>query len=530
MTDRRRNLIVLTIVGLLLVLSAAIIIPGAPLAKKTQLGLDLRGGVELIYQAEPTPQVPKVTPQAVGDAINTIRKRTNALGVSESEVQQEGRDTIVVGLPGVKNAARAEQQVGTTAQLQVYDWGPNICGPDARDLGEHAIDYSAAEQPSPSLLDAVKRAVKAKPLAEANDIPASGPDVEKLKAAGVNPNNLKAVERYYDKQNDTGGKKYYLFNKTDQLLSGPEGTCKDLLSNSTDRPPVTPSPLAKPIETGPCATELNALGKAGPPASSKIYVVPQGIVIIQAERPANLKNTKISGGYYVLEDDSELTGSDIKDPKQSFDPQTNEPIVTFNFSDKGRKAFARVTKRIAERGQQTILPPGVSRQNAFQHFAITLDDQIVSRAFIDFVQNPEGIDGRTGAQINGIGTIQETQDLAQNLRIGALPIKLKLISKTQVSASLGKQALHQGLLAGAVGLALTMLFLLIFYRVLGVVAVLGLITYGILLFALVKLIPITMTLPGIAGLILTLGVAADANIVIFERVKEEVRHGRSIPA
>src|SRR4051795_1353243 len=234
MTDRRRNLIVLAIVGLLLTAAFLTIIPGAPLAKKTQLGLDLRGGVELVYQAEPTPQVPKVTAQAVSDAINTIRKRTNALGVSESEVQQQGRDQIDVGLPGVKNAARAESQVGTTAQLQFYDWEPNIIGPDGKELGEHAIDYSAAEQPSPSLLDAVKRAVKAKPLAEANDIPASGPDVEKLKAAGVNPNNLKAVERYYDKQNDTGGKKYYLFNKTDQLLSGPEGTCKDLLSNYTD--------------------------------------------------------------------------------------------------------------------------------------------------------------------------------------------------------------------------------------------------------------------------------------------------------
>src|ERR671932_1978499 len=109
MTDRRRNLIVLAIVGFLLVLSALIIIPGAPFAKKTQLGLDLRGGVELFYQAEPTPQVPKVTPQAVSDAINTIRKRTNALGVSESEVQQQGADQIDIGLPGVKNVERAEK-------------------------------------------------------------------------------------------------------------------------------------------------------------------------------------------------------------------------------------------------------------------------------------------------------------------------------------------------------------------------------------------------------------------------------------
>src|SRR3954447_2817208 len=529
MTDRRRNLIVLSVVGLMVVLALLTIIPGAPLAKKTQLGLDLRGGVELIYQAEPTPQVPKVTPQAVSDAINTIRKRTNALGVSESEVQQQGRDTVVVGLPGVKNAARAEQQVGTSAQLQFYDWEPNVIGPDGKELGENAVDYGPANTPIPGLVDAVKRAAKAKPLAEANDVPAAGPDDKELQAAGIDASNTKAVRQFYDKKNDTSGKKYYLFDKTDQLLAGPETSCKDLLSDFSDKAP--PSPTPKPTKaTGPCAAELDALGTSGPPAGSKIYTVPQGILLIEAEKPQNLKNSTISAGYYVIEDDSELTGSDIKDPKQSFDPQTNEPIVTFNFSGKGRKAFARVTRRVAQRGSETILPPGANRQNAFQHFAITLDDQIVSRAFIDFVENPEGIDGRTGAQINGIGTIQETQDPAQNLRIGALPIKLKLISKTQVSASLGKQALHQGLLAGGIGLLLTILFLLIFYRVLGVVAMFGLITYGILLYWLIKEIPITMTLPGIAGMILTLGVAADANIVIFERVKEEIRHGRSIPA
>src|SRR4051794_27128538 len=197
----------------MVVLALLTIIPGAPLAKKTQLGLDLRGGVELIYQAEPTPQVPKVTPQAVSDAINTIRKRTNALGVSESEVQQQGRDTVVVGLPGVKNAARAEQQVGTTAQLQFYDWEPNVIGPDGKELGEKALDYNAANTPIPGLLDAVKRAAKAKPLAEANDVPAAGPDAKELQAAGIDASNTQAVRQFYDKKNDTSGKKYYLFNK-----------------------------------------------------------------------------------------------------------------------------------------------------------------------------------------------------------------------------------------------------------------------------------------------------------------------------
>jgi SecD/SecF fusion protein len=189
-----------------------------------------------------------------------------------------------------------------------------------------------------------------------------------------------------------------------------------------------------------------------------------------------------------------------------------------------------VTKRIAERGASQIRAPGEPADAAFQRFAITLDNQIVSLATIDFLENPEGIDGRTGAQINGIGSLEDTQDLAENLRIGALPINLKLISKTQVSATLGQQALDEGVIAGGVGLALTLLFLLLFYRVLGGLAAIALIVYAVLLFALIKLIPITLTLPGIAGTILTLGVAADANIVVFERVKEEVRSGRSIPA
>src|SRR4029079_13767213 len=110
---------------------------------------------------------------------------------------------------------------------------------------------------------------------------------------------------------------------------------------------------------------------------------------------------------------------------------------------------------------------------------------------------------------------------------GALPVKLALESQSTVSATLGQQALDPGLRAGVVGLIVVVLFLLLYYRLLGAVAVLGLAVYGVFFYALVKLIPITLTLPGIAGLILTIGVAADANIVIFERIKEEARAGRS---
>src|SRR5438046_1425368 len=112
MNSRKRNLSIIGLVAVLLVLSLYVIV-----TKPTALGLDLRGGIELVYEGRPTPQVPKVTPQAIDDAIGTIRKRTDSLGVSEPEIQRAGANQISIGLPNVNNAQRAIDQVGSTAQL-----------------------------------------------------------------------------------------------------------------------------------------------------------------------------------------------------------------------------------------------------------------------------------------------------------------------------------------------------------------------------------------------------------------------------
>ena len=234
---------------------------------------------------------------------------------------------------------------------------------------------------------------------------------------------------------------------------------------------------------------------------------------------------------FVLKDQPALNGSEISNPQQGFDPTTNQPNVTFDFSGDGQQAFQDVTKKIAERGRATApLTGSLDANSAYQfsqHFAIVLDNQVFSNPIINFVENPTGIDGRQGAQISGNFTISSAQDLATILQTGALPVNLVLVSQSTVSATLGEQALHQGIKAGIIGLAVIVIFLLLYYRLLGAVAVLGLAVYGVFFFALVKLIPITLTLPGIAGLVLTIGVAADANIVIFERIKEEARAGRS---
>ena len=508
MSNRVRNLSILGAVAALLVLALLVILPGTPLSKDTKLGLDLEGGIELVYEARPTPQVPEVTQQAIDDAIETMRKRVDSLGVAEPEIQRSGREQIAVGLPSVQNAERAKAQVGTTARLQFYDWEPNL-------LTDREI-YAGGN----ALYEATAAASKEEGRAEKVDIvPGSGDTPEEA-----------------DKNNNTASDRYYLFGP-DQLPIGPDklpvrtgsydpsGSCKELLAEYQEAPGAAKE-YAKDTE---CLSELEALGGGGPPSGSRVIKVPEGVVVIEQERSPN-QPPQIKR-FTVLEDDSELSGEDIKNPEANTDPNTNAPLVSMKFSDKGREAFARVTKRIAERGfNASTLQAGGDKDQFNQRFAITLDDQIVSLATIDFTELPEGIDGRDGAQIENVGTFQDANDLAESLRIGALPIDLKLISETQVSATLGKQALDQGLLAGAVGLALTIVFLLFFYRVLGMVATAALLIYALLLFALVKLIPITLTLPGIAGLVLTLAVAADANIVMYERIKEEVRAGRSIPA
>jgi SecD/SecF fusion protein len=462
MSDRRRNGLILLLVAGLIAGSAVAI-----LAKKTRLGLDLKGGVELVYQGRPTPQQPKVTADAIQRALDIMRARVDQLGVSEPEIQRSGADQLVVGLPDVKNAQRAIKIVGSTAQLYFYDWEPNVIGPSGR---PNPTNQQVTEAPIPSLYDAVLRASKRAAIHSANN---------------------------------TTNDQYYLFDSAHRLCAGPEEAQANLF-----------------------AERLPARCRAG----ARVRKVNAGTVIVQAEKPDTAPK-HVNPGWFVLNDASSLKGTDITDPKQEFDTGpggTGGPIVTMQFTSKGRDKFQKVTRRIAQRGLAAQVP-GQPASAAFQHFAIVLDNQVKSRPYIDFNQNPDGIDGRTGAQISGGFTIPSAQDLANVLKTGALPIKLDLISQSQVSATLGKQALHQGLLAGLAGFAIVALFLLAFYRVLGVVAVGALVVYAAYFYALIKLIPITLTLPGIAGLILTIGVAADANIVIFERVKEEIRAGASIP-
>ena len=500
MTDRQRNLFILVLVAGLIAASAVVI--GS---KKTQLGLDLKGGTQLVYQGKPTPQTPQVTPAALARAVDVMRQRTNQLGVSETQIETTGNDLITVGLPDVHNAKRAEQLVGTTARLEFYDWEANVLTSTGKSVAtllqsqdQNAIAISQGGGAGPGAPGAGSL-----PLSDAVKLAAKQP-------AFINPHNARSGPEYFafgapKSQACTLAAGYYRVTPVigqQCYLGGPQDTPQDLQSA---------------LPTGVSITDSGV----------QQVVVPQGWVVLQAVSPKGYGSTLAwsnpTAQYFVLRDNVALFGNEISNPQQSTD-QAGQPDVTFGFTGQGGSAFQSVTAQIARRGD---LVSGFG-QALDQHFAVALDTQLITVPYIDFKINPDGIPGDNGADIQGGFTINTAQQLAQQLRLGALPIRLVLISQSQVSATLGKQALHKGELAGAIGLIAVIIFLLLYYRVLGLIATAGLLVYALYFFALIKLIPIVLTLPGIAGLILTIGVAADANVVIFERVKEEIRAGRSI--
>jgi preprotein translocase subunit SecD len=202
------------------------------------------------------------------------------------------------------------------------------------------------------------------------------------------------------------------------------------------------------------------------------------------------KNTGLGG--------KQLDGSDV-----IFNSNTSEPEVQLRFDDEGKKLFGEITSR-----------------NVGKKVAIYLDNMPIS---IPVVKQPI-TDGK--AVISGNFSLEEAKTLVQRLNAGALPVPIKLISQQTVDASLGKDSIQKSITAGLIGVVLLALFMIIYYRLLGIVSVFALITYSLIVLSLFKIIPITLTLSGIAGFIMSIGMAVDANVLIFERMKEEIKKGK----
>lgn len=202
---------------------------------------------------------------------------------------------------------------------------------------------------------------------------------------------------------------------------------------------------------------------------------------------------------------SELTGKYLKSAEMGFDQTTNAPLIVIHFNDEGTKLFSEITS-----------------ENVGKPIAIYIDNSLLSAPVVQ-----EPITGGT-AQITGKFTVEEAKDLAKNLNAGALPVPIKLVSQQSVGPSLGEVSLRQSLLAGILGFLAVVVFMVLVYRLPGLLASVALTIYIFLVLALFKLIPVTLTLAGIGGFILSIGMAVDANILIFARMREEIKDGKSM--
>lgn len=212
-------------------------------------------------------------------------------------------------------------------------------------------------------------------------------------------------------------------------------------------------------------------------------------------------NTNFGGGFK----DTELTGANLRRADVQYDQKTSEPQVSLQFDPEGSKMFADITRR-----------------NLQKPVAIELDGEIISAPTVQTtIDNGEAV-------ISGDFTLEEAKKLAIELNAGALPVPINLIEQRNIGATLGSESVKKSLVAGLVGLLLIGIFMIAYYKLPGIIAVIALIIYTLIALALFKLIPVTLTLAGIAGFILSVGMAVDANILIFERTKEEQSAGKSI--
>jgi len=457
------------VVGLLvaaLVAVALLAVPGSPIQQKPTLGLDLQGGLEVTLQAVPPPNR-ELTSTDLDRSVEIMRSRVDKLGVTEPEIRKQGSNQIVIQLPGIKDPEAAAGIIGKTAQLELYDLETSLVGPSISIRGE-PIEHV-------SLHDLLAR-VQA-------DARRGTPDT------------------------------YYVFNAK-----------------------------TKRVVVGPVASKKEALKRFGGklPEGRQLFAVPEGMVVVTCGQNAGFcpGGPAGQGGivpdrtyYYLFKYDPprvpQMTGEDLKlsGTRADFDTSpgnAGQPIVTMEFTNAGGEKFEDITRAEYTRGRLRGQP---------QHFAIVLDREIRTFPQID----PEDSDlaggiGGGRAQIQGLDSIGEAKDIAIVLQTGALPVNFETLDRTDISATLGKDSLNEAKTAALAGLLLVAVFLLIFYRFLGIVAVAGLGIYAAFLYAAILLFNVTLTLPGFAGLVLTFGVAADANVVIFERIKEEVRAGRSVRA
>ncbi len=537
-----------------------------------RLGLDLQGGTHLVYVAD-MKNVPESDRAASMSGVrDVIERRVNAFGVSEPLVQvnkSAGAWRLIVDLAGVKDINQAIKLIGETPILEFKEPGDNKPPRDLTSEEKKLMEtYNADAQKRVSavLKDALKKDADFGALAKASSedadtkdragdlglVDAHGPYaalVDAVDAKNVQPGNVvpmlvsaggQNVVKFLERKDN--GKEVdasHILICWDGATRCTQKRTKDEAKKLVDALKAKATPgnfgsLAKENSDDPGSKDkggdLGFFGKGAmvPPFEDTAFALAKGKIsdVVESpfgyhliykldERPVYqyhlariLVKTKVAADYLPSPDpwkNTQLSGKHLKRATLQFHSQTNEPQVGIEFNDEGKKLFADITT-----------------QNVGKPVGIFLDGQAIS---VPTVQ--EAItDG--SAVISGKFTIAEAKTLAQRLNAGALPVPIALESQQSVGASLGRESLDMSLRAGLIGFLIVACFMLLYYRLPGAIAILALSLYTAINLALYKLLHVTLSLSGIAGFILSVGMAVDANVLIFERMKEELLRGRTL--
>ncbi|MGX1913185.1 protein translocase subunit SecD [Streptomyces phaeochromogenes] len=437
-----------------------------------RLGIDLAGGTSITLQAENEPgQKNAINPTNMNTAVGIMERRVNGLGVSEAEVQTQGESNIIVNIPKGTNSEQAREQVGTTAKLYFRPV-----------LTTEVSGGDPAASPSPS--------------ASSSASTGSDKDSDKDKAtSSSSPSTPPSAT------STSQGRAVTDALKADPTPSG---------SGSASSSPSASPPASTDPATAKLQAEYTALDCSKETVRAKVG---DGV---KAEDPTVACGQNAQGQWqkYIL-GPAEVEGTDVDKASALFDTQGAAGWkVTMDFTSKGAKKFASITGKLAQ------------NQSPQNQFAIVLDGEVVSDPYVS-----QALTGGS-AEISGSFDQQEAENLANMLSYGALPLTFTEASVTTVTAALGGEQLEAGLIAGAIGLALVIIYLVAYYRGLSFVAIVSLLVSAAMTYVIMSLlgpaIGFALNLPAVCGAIVAIGITADSFIVFFERIRDEIRDGRTL--
>ena len=483
--------------GRIIVILAVVGISAYYLATRgLKLGLDLQGGMHLVLEIEDPDgsMTDDLKADAVDRGLKILRTRVDAFGVEEPLIQKSGGDRIIVELAGLDDEARAKEIINRQAFLEwklvlpTTDVDQALARVDraiVAALGEDSVralgvEAEVAEPDEPSIEDLLFRESPDETAAEVE-----GDELDPGAAAGGEelPGGDEAGEGVAEDAEE----------ESEEANLRP--FARLLNRGSTDDRQQTVSYLVdySRVEVADILMSLPEFGRALPRDVSLQW---------------GMDSLPMGGRFYrelwVLEEDAFLTGDQLEDATATRDPQFNQPQVLFELNRRGGREFQRVTGSHVD-----------------ERIAIVLDGEVVSAPVVR-----EEIRGRGSIDLAG-AQMAEANDLALVLRAGALPAPLSIIEERTVGPSLGQDSIDQGRIAGIVGLAFVIVIMALYYRMAGILAIVALSIYLLLVLGGLATLNATLTLPGIAGLILSIGMAVDANVLIFERVREELAARRA---